>query len=94
MQEEGFPFARVVAMSGSGQQHGSVYWKKGSEGVLGELNPTATLASQLEASALERLRHSVRVICPIDCSAVASFPGSTLPTGESLGTGLCMQCSN
>ena len=53
MQEEGFPFARVVAMSGSGQQHGSVYWRKGSEGVLGELNPTATLASQLKVSALE-----------------------------------------
>ena len=53
MQEEGFPFARVVAMSGSGQQHGSVYWKKGSEGVLGELNPTATLASQLEVRVIE-----------------------------------------
>ena len=48
MQEVGFPFARVVAMSGSGQQHGSVYWRKGSEEVLGGLDPTATLASQLE----------------------------------------------
>ena len=61
MQEVGFPFAQVVAMSGSGQQHGSVYWRKGSEGVLGRLDPTATLASQLEVRKnWLRLKHSVQ----------------------------------
>ncbi len=34
MQEDGFPFRRVAALSGVGQQHGSVYWRTGAEGVL------------------------------------------------------------
>lgn len=31
MKAAKFPFERVTAVSGSGQQHGSVFWKSGSE---------------------------------------------------------------
>ncbi|KAK8954421.1 hypothetical protein KSP39_PZI002963 [Platanthera zijinensis] len=40
-------FRKVLAISGSGQQHGSVYWKKGSSVTLAALDHTKTLASQL-----------------------------------------------
>ena len=52
----GFDFSRVIAVSGSGQQHGSVYWKKGKgpELVLGNLDPSWPLAPQL-TYALDRI---------------------------------------
>ncbi|NWX83908.1 XYLB kinase, partial [Nothoprocta pentlandii] len=34
MKSSGFNFSQVRALSGAGQQHGSVYWKKGSADVL------------------------------------------------------------
>lgn len=40
-------FGRISAVSGSGQQHGSVYWKKGSLLTLASLNPEKTLREQL-----------------------------------------------
>ena len=48
LQEAGFPFDRVVAISGSGQQHGSVYWRKGAEEFLKTLDPASTLTEQLQ----------------------------------------------
>jgi len=47
MKEAGFEFGRVKAISGSGQQHGSVYWKKGASGILRNLAPAESLESQL-----------------------------------------------
>ncbi|KAL5475909.1 hypothetical protein EMCRGX_G025787 [Ephydatia muelleri] len=43
-----FPFSKVVAISGSGQQHGSVYWKNGAQSVMKNLTPHIPLASQLD----------------------------------------------
>ncbi|GJW48505.1 xylulose kinase [Tanacetum coccineum] len=39
-------FKKVVAVSGSGQQHGSVYWKKGSSGILSSLDSKKRLVDQ------------------------------------------------
>ncbi|XP_020087311.1 xylulose kinase [Ananas comosus] len=39
-------YAKVAAISGSGQQHGSVYWKKGSEAILASLDPNKKLLPQ------------------------------------------------
>lgn len=47
MKKEGFPFSQVAAISGSGQQHGSVYWNQGSQSVLKNLNSSSTLKNQL-----------------------------------------------
>ncbi|XP_043692044.1 xylulose kinase 2 [Telopea speciosissima] len=40
-------FGRIAAVSGSGQQHGSVYWKNGSSFKLASLDPKKTLQEQL-----------------------------------------------
>ncbi|XP_042507250.1 xylulose kinase 2-like [Macadamia integrifolia] len=40
-------FGRIAAVSGSGQQHGSVYWKNGSSFKLASLDPGNTLLDQL-----------------------------------------------
>ncbi|GAA0143973.1 carbohydrate kinase [Lithospermum erythrorhizon] len=40
-------FTRVAAVSGSGQQHGSVYWKKGSLAILSSLDSKKRLIDQL-----------------------------------------------
>ncbi|CAA7387739.1 unnamed protein product [Spirodela intermedia] len=47
LRRENFEFSRVVAVSGSGQQHGSVYWKKASSASLASLDPQSGLLLQL-----------------------------------------------
>ncbi|XP_073686763.1 xylulose kinase [Garra rufa] len=39
MRNAGFDFSQVKAISGSGQQHGSVYWRKGARQTLNHLDP-------------------------------------------------------
>lgn len=50
LADEDFPFARVTALSGSGQQHGSVWLKKGTSSTLAALDPSLTLREQLADS--------------------------------------------
>lgn len=40
-------FGKVAAVSGSGQQHGTVYWKNGSSEMLSCLDPNKPLVDQL-----------------------------------------------
>ncbi|KAJ4849569.1 Xylulose kinase 2 [Turnera subulata] len=47
LSKSGLDFAKVAAVSGSGQQHGSVYWKKGSAGILSSLDSKKPLVDQL-----------------------------------------------
>ena len=44
------PMARIRGVSGSGQQHGSVYWSQRADELLGALRPEKGLAEQLAAS--------------------------------------------
>lgn len=48
LNADGFDFSKVAAISGSGQQHGSVYWKKGAETILKNLKPEQPLHQQLK----------------------------------------------
>uniref|UniRef100_A0A3B4UXY9 Xylulose kinase n=1 Tax=Seriola dumerili TaxID=41447 RepID=A0A3B4UXY9_SERDU len=50
MKRAGFDFSRVRALSGSGQQHGSVYWRRGASKTLNQLDPEQTLFQQLQDS--------------------------------------------
>ncbi|XP_040385762.1 xylulose kinase 2 isoform X3 [Oryza brachyantha] len=43
-------YARVAAVSGSAQQHGSVYWSHGAGPLLASLDPARTLPAQLAAA--------------------------------------------
>ncbi|KAG8377420.1 hypothetical protein BUALT_Bualt08G0031100 [Buddleja alternifolia] len=42
-----FDFGKIIAVSGSAQQHGSVYWNNASCTLLGSLDPTKPLVDQL-----------------------------------------------
>ncbi|KAL2085245.1 hypothetical protein ACEWY4_018565 [Coilia grayii] len=48
MKASGFDFSCVRALSGSGQQHGSVYWKKGACQALGHLHAEKPLHELLQ----------------------------------------------
>ncbi|CAH2281986.1 xylulose kinase isoform X1 [Pelobates cultripes] len=48
MKTSEFDFSKVKALSGTGQQHGSVYWKQGAKRVLQTLSANLPLHSQLE----------------------------------------------
>ena len=58
MKEAGFPFNRVVGVSGCGQQHGSVYWCKGAGQILSQLDHTIELVDQLQVSTVATLSYS------------------------------------
>src|SRR5580700_4535209 len=47
LQESGTPFSRIRAISGAGQQHGSVYWSQSGEYLLGNLKADRTLVEHL-----------------------------------------------
>ncbi|XP_062570095.1 xylulose kinase-like isoform X2 [Saccostrea cucullata] len=48
MKKDGFPFHKVACISGAGQQHGSVYWKKGTNQILRNLDDKKQLHEQLQ----------------------------------------------
>ena len=48
MADAHFPFAVVAAVSGSGQQHGSVYFNKGARAALRKLDPARPIAEQVK----------------------------------------------
>ncbi|CAL8313047.1 unnamed protein product [Merluccius merluccius] len=50
MKKAGFDFSLVKAMCGSGQQHGSVYWRTGANHTLRHLDPEKTLSQLLKES--------------------------------------------
>lgn len=50
LKKSGLEFGKIAAVSGSGQQHGSVYWKTGSSRTLSSLDPKNKLVEQLNES--------------------------------------------
>ncbi|KAF9475005.1 D-xylulose kinase [Pholiota conissans] len=51
LKDDNIDFSVIVAISGAGQQHGSVYWSKDATALLAELNPNQSLAEQLSPGA-------------------------------------------
>ena len=49
MKEQQIPFEHIAAVSGSGQQHGSVYLRSGSDQTLKNLNPDLPLRDQISS---------------------------------------------
>uniref|UniRef100_A0A5B7AUY8 Xylulose kinase n=1 Tax=Davidia involucrata TaxID=16924 RepID=A0A5B7AUY8_DAVIN len=47
LEKSKLDFGKIAAVSGSGQQHGSVYWKNGSSAKLSSLDPQKPLVDQL-----------------------------------------------
>lgn len=50
MKEKGFPFDKVRGISGSGQQHGSVYWSNNAPTLLQGLKADSPLSEQLKGA--------------------------------------------
>ncbi|OGV45581.1 MAG: hypothetical protein A2017_12260 [Lentisphaerae bacterium GWF2_44_16] len=50
LQKKGAPLSRVLALSGSGQQHGSVYLKSSFPDVLRKLSPEKKIAGQISGT--------------------------------------------
>jgi xylulokinase len=48
MKKKGVALGKILAVSGSGQQHGSVYLKANAEEVVAQLNPKASLVNNLD----------------------------------------------
>ena len=48
LKKKGFRFEKVVCLSGTGQQHGSVYWRCGARDILRNLNPEKSFMEQLK----------------------------------------------
>ncbi|KAJ3504130.1 hypothetical protein NLJ89_g8097 [Agrocybe chaxingu] len=59
LKQGNFDFDSIVAISGAGQQHGSVYWSSNAESLLAALTPDKRLSEQLFPEAFSRTR------CPI-----------------------------
>ena len=74
MKEGGAPLGEVTALSGSGQQHGSVYLNGRFAGVLAGLSPSAPLAGQV-APALSRPTSPIWMDSSTaeECREIASF---------------------
>ncbi|KAG7094071.1 hypothetical protein E1B28_007691 [Marasmius oreades] len=51
MKKADLDFASITAISGAGQQHGSVYWSQGATDILATLDPSENLSSQLSPRA-------------------------------------------
>jgi sugar (pentulose or hexulose) kinase len=51
LKEQGADFSKVQGISGAGMQHGTVFWSKDAESILGSLDPGKTLLEQLEGGA-------------------------------------------
>ncbi|KAJ6619732.1 actin-like ATPase domain-containing protein [Mycena sp. CBHHK59/15] len=51
MKKAGIQFGEIAAISGAGQQHGSVYWSKTAEDALATLDAASTLTDQLSHKA-------------------------------------------
>jgi xylulokinase len=51
LKDQGADFSRVKGISGAGMQHGTVFWSKDAETLLGGLDAGKTLLEQLEGGA-------------------------------------------
>lgn len=50
LKDDGLDFSRIKGISGSGMQHGSVFWNADAEQLLGQLNPDISLQAQLDGA--------------------------------------------
>jgi len=87
LQDSGVDFGSIAAVSGSGQQHGSVYWKHGAEATLGSLAPGASLASQLKDSfSIPNSPNWMDSSTSAECATLEKALGGPETTADALGS--------
>lgn len=83
----GLDFGKIVAVSGSGQQHGSVYWKKGSSATLASLNPEKPLLTQFgDAFATKESPIWMDSSTTIECREIEKVVGGALQLSQLTGS--------
>lgn len=93
---DGFPFHKVYAISGSAQQHGSVYWTQGAcSSLLKNLDPSQSLLSQLQnAFATQDCPMWMDSTTSAQCSAIEEALGGAASVTALTGTGHSIFCAN
>ncbi|KAI3760732.1 hypothetical protein L1987_51131 [Smallanthus sonchifolius] len=82
-----FDFKKIAAVSGSGQQHGSVYWKKGSSDILSSLDPKKPLVEQF-SQAFSTKESPIWMDCSTtaQCRAIEDAVGGPLELSKLTGS--------
>jgi len=90
MQKDGAPLAEVVAVSGSGQQHGSVYLTAGAPSLFGNLDVRRSLAENM-APALARQTAPIWMDSSTgrECEEIRSALGGMEATARITGSNAC-----
>ncbi|XP_009149941.1 xylulose kinase 2 [Brassica rapa] len=82
-----FDFKKVIAVSGSGQQHGSVYWRNGSSQILKSLDPNSSLKDQLQkAFSFEESPIWMDSSTTVQCREIESAVGGGMVLSEITGS--------
>jgi xylulokinase len=85
--KSGLDFGKVAAVSGSGQQHGSVYWKKGGSGILSSLDSKKPLVDQLgDAFSIKESPVWMDSSTTTQCREIEKAVGSALELSQITGS--------
>ncbi|KAG6737836.1 hypothetical protein POTOM_059367 [Populus tomentosa] len=85
--KSGLDFGKVAAVSGSGQQHGSVYWKKGGSGILSSLDSKKPLVDQLgDAFSIKESPVWMDSSTTTQCKEIEKAVGSALELSQITGS--------
>ncbi len=87
MREDGVPLGQVLAISGSGQQHGSVYLNRHAADALARLNPAKPLVENLRA-VFSRATSPIWMDSStgIECAEIRDALGGLKATAEKTGS--------
>jgi xylulokinase len=87
MQHDGVALGEILAVSGSGQQHGSVYWNQSARKTLANLNPTRPLKDNLK-HCLARSTSPIWMDCStaVECAEIRRALGGITPTAQATGS--------
>ncbi|KAI5403105.1 Xylulose kinase 2, variant 2 [Lathyrus oleraceus] len=87
LSKSNLDFSKISAVSGSGQQHGSVYWKIGSSKILSSLDHKKPLLEQLE-NAFSIKESPIWMDCSttVECRAIEKACGGALELAKVTGS--------
>ncbi|XP_022846764.1 xylulose kinase-like [Olea europaea var. sylvestris] len=87
LQKSNLDFGKIAAVSGSGQQHGSVYWKNGSSKILSSFDPKKLLIDQLrDAFSIKESPIWMDSSTTEQCKAIEKAVGGALKLSELTGS--------
>ncbi|CAA2984457.1 Xylulose kinase [Olea europaea subsp. europaea] len=87
LQKSNLDFGKIAAVSGSGQQHGSVYWKNGSSKILSSFDPKKLLIDQLrDAFSIKESPIWMDSSATEQCKAIEKAVGGALKLSELTGS--------